>query len=61
MTTTPFICAKSGRPFLPDEGGQCHVCGRLFTRAYLSMWKFEDGEFAVCDEDCVRLNTQTDK
>lgn len=59
MTTTPFICSRTGRPFLPGEGGQCHACGHLH-RAYLSIWKFEDGEFAVCEDDRSRLEAQAD-
>ena len=59
MTTNPFICSKSGRPFSPDEGGKCHVCGKLFARDYLRMCHFEEGEYPVCVDDLAQIERRT--
>lgn len=42
-------------PFLPEDGGQCFICEKLFSREYLNIWKFNDGKHAVCDEDYANL------
>lgn len=52
MTTVPFICAKSGDSFLPEQGGQCALCRRLMRSAYLVLNAVEGQRAPLC-VDCL--------
>lgn len=52
MTTTPFVCAKSGQEFSPEEGGKCGVCQRLLLSQYLRNKLFARQLTPVC-VDCL--------
>jgi hypothetical protein len=53
MTTTPFVCAKSGEEFLPEEGGKCGICQRLLLHRYSYSKMFARQLAPVC-VDCLR-------
>jgi len=53
MTTVPFICAKSGRQLLPEEGGKCGVCLEVMLLRYLRLGVIPRQVAPIC-VDCER-------
>jgi len=53
MTTIPFVCAKSGQDFLPNEGGKCCICQRLLLLHFLHTKLFSRQAMPIC-VDCLK-------
>ena len=52
MTTRPWVCAKTGQDFLPEEGGQCGLCRRLLSAEFLRSRLYPRQVAPVCT-DCI--------